>query len=188
MSKFIDGKPLPNTEETGKKVTHPHGNYKPMAFGPIGRAWQPRPKYAGTYDQKWLDEVFPFLPANFKEDYCQAAPVDQQIDYPQGGEEVELLNLTGGGRTFFALPRVDIPIEFNGRTCSETTQPVCDAIVLEPDQQHFLLTWRVSCLLKRNLFEIDQVVVGRMPRGWYHAREAYKPYYANLAELIDVQE
>ena len=25
-----------------------------MAFGPIGRAWQPRLKYAGTYDQKWL--------------------------------------------------------------------------------------------------------------------------------------
>ena len=83
-AEFIDGKPLPNTEETGRRITDPRGKYKPMAFGPIGRAWQPRPKYAGTYDEKWLDEVFPFLPADFKEDYYQAAPADQQIDYPQG--------------------------------------------------------------------------------------------------------
>ena len=38
-AEFIDGKPLPNTEETGKKVTDPRGKYRPMAFGPIGRAW-----------------------------------------------------------------------------------------------------------------------------------------------------
>ena len=53
----LDGKPLPNTEETGSRSRKPKGKYRPMAFGPVGRAWQPRPKWAGTYDQKWLDDV-----------------------------------------------------------------------------------------------------------------------------------
>ena len=142
--KFIDGKPLPNTEETGKKVTHPHGKYKPMAFGPVGRAWQPRPKYAGTYDQKWLDEVFPFLPADFKEDYYQAAPADQQIPYPKGGEEVEVDNLTLGGRTHFKLPVVSLPIEFalrTGESCE--VEAVIDTIILEPDSGRLQQAWRL---------------------------------------------
>ena len=69
--KAIDGKPLPNTEELRRSVTNPKRNYKPMAFGPVGRAWQPRPKFAGTYDQNWLDNVFPFLPADFDDHYYQ---------------------------------------------------------------------------------------------------------------------
>lgn len=185
---FIDGKPLPNTEETGHPVTTPRGKYKPMAFGPIARAWEPRPKYAGTYDQNWLDNVFPFLPSDFMQDYYQAAPAEQQVPYPKGGEEVALLNLTGEGRTFFSLPRVDVPVEFNGTTLSETKEAACDTVILEPDQKRLLLVWRISWTLKRNLFEVHQVVVGRMSRGWYRARETYKPYYASLAELSKLRE
>src|SRR5262245_62155429 len=32
--KLVDGKPLPNTEETGHPIISPRGKYKPMAFGP----------------------------------------------------------------------------------------------------------------------------------------------------------
>ena len=41
------------------------GNYKPMAFGPIGRNFKARYPFAGTYDKKWLENVAPFLPADF---------------------------------------------------------------------------------------------------------------------------
>ncbi|MCK5013694.1 MAG: DUF2169 domain-containing protein [Candidatus Omnitrophica bacterium] len=58
---------MPNTEETGKPVTKPNGKYRPMAFGPFGRAWKQRIQYAGTYDQHWIDSVFPFLQADFKD-------------------------------------------------------------------------------------------------------------------------
>src|SRR5262249_45980580 len=80
-TRFLNETPLPNTEETGQPVRKPNGTYRPMAFGPVGRAWQPRPKWAGTYDQKWKDETYPFLPADFDERYFQAAPDDQQTDY-----------------------------------------------------------------------------------------------------------
>ena len=99
------GRPLPNTEAPGDPVTRPWGDYQPMGFGPIGRNWLPRLKLAGTYDQNWIDEVFPFLPADFDDRYYQAAPEDQQIDYPQGGEEVQLLQPHARGP--HALPPAD---------------------------------------------------------------------------------
>ena len=51
-----------------------------MSFGPIGRNFKSRVTLAGTYDKKWLDEIYPFLPADFDEQYYQAAPPDQQIE------------------------------------------------------------------------------------------------------------
>src|SRR5579883_3232186 len=81
---LVEGKLLPNTEEIGKPVEKPDGKYRPMAFGPIGRSWEPRYKLAGTYDQKWLDDVCPFLPADFKDEYYQCAPEDQQLAYLKG--------------------------------------------------------------------------------------------------------
>ena len=84
--KFIDGKPLPNTEETGKKVTDPRGNYKPMAFGPIGRAWQPRAQVCGDLRPEVARRTSSrSCRRTSTSEYYQAAPEDQQIDYPQAG-------------------------------------------------------------------------------------------------------
>jgi hypothetical protein len=181
----IDDKPLPNTEESGKPVSDPRGKYRPMAFGPIFRAWQPRIKYVGTYDQNWIDNVFPFLPADFDERYYQAAPEDQQTDHLQGGEEVELINLTPEGRTQFCLPKASVPVEFfriGGE--SETVDAVLDTLLLEPDKKHFILAWRASIPLRKNMFEIPEGIVGRMPPSWYRARETGKTWYPSLRELV----
>src|SRR5690606_30217736 len=83
-SNQVHNTPLPNTEEPGNPVTKPHGNYRPMGLGVIGRSWPDRIRYAGTYDQHWVDDVFPFLPPDFDNRYYQAAPEDQQCSYLQG--------------------------------------------------------------------------------------------------------
>ena len=49
-----------NTEEINHPVRDPGGSYRPMASGPIGRGWPSRIGHAGTYDQTWIDNVFPF--------------------------------------------------------------------------------------------------------------------------------
>jgi hypothetical protein len=108
----IDGTPMPNTEEAGHPVRNPLGPYRPMSFGPVGRGWEPRYKLAGTYDEQWLETVFPFLPADFDDRYLQCAPEDQQTDYLVGGETVTLVNVTADGRREFQLPRVDVPVHF----------------------------------------------------------------------------
>jgi hypothetical protein len=145
----------------------------------------PRYPLAGTYDQNWLDNVFPFLPQDFDERYYQAAPEDQQIDYPQGGEEVQLLNLSPDGRTRFLLPTVDVPMVFFRKQGEpEHKQAVLDTIVIEPDLDRMLLTWRASVALRRNMFEMTQVLVGSMSRAWWRARELGKTYYPSIDALI----
>lgn len=169
---WVDGSPLPNTEESDRPVISPHGDYQPMSFGPIGRHWHPRAGYAGTYDERWLEEHFPFLPPDFDEQYYQAAPADQQIPFPQGGEEVVLVNLTGNGRTSFVLPAFQAPIHFfpkkGGR---EDGTLVLDTMLIEPNLQRFTLTWRASRPITRSLHEVAQVMVGKRSQSWWAKRE-----------------
>lgn len=183
-SKSVDGKPMPRTEELDRPVEQPDADCAPMAFGPLGRGWAPRLPLAGTYDQDWLDNVFPFLPADFRDDYHQAAPVDQQLSFPPAGAEVTLLNLTPGGRLSFRLPSLQVPVAFfRAAGGHEEVQAVLDTIAFHPDEGVFTMAWRASLPLKRNMLEISQVLVGRMSKGWWRARALGKKWYPSLAEL-----
>lgn len=181
---FVDGSPMPNTEELNVSVSMPNGRYRPMSYGPLGRGWDPRRQLAGTYDQNWIDKTFPFLPADFDESYYQSAPADQQMPYPQGGEQVILENLTPEGVTKFNLPELEVPVVFffkNGRSIKR--HAVIDTVVLEPDEGLFSMTWRINIPLKKNIFEIPRVLVGRKTRGWWRAQELGKTYYPSLDRL-----
>jgi len=177
----VVGQPLPRTEETGKPIGSPKGNYRPMAYGPVGRAWQSRVALAGTYDSHWLDSVSPFLPADFRDEYYQSAPTDQQLKEPLAGAEVELTNLTPNGRLTMIVPAIEVPIQFFLRGGKiEVHKPVLDTLFLEPDLKRFTLTWRLSYPLLRSVFDVRETVVGNMPRGWYRARKLGIMYYPSL--------
>jgi hypothetical protein len=184
-TKFLDNTALPNTEETGRPVTNPKGNYRPMALGPIARQLPERARWAGTYDQKWLDDVSPFLPNDFDERYFQSAPSEQQVDYLNGGEEVELVNLTPSGRTAFKVPKLDMPVEFSLRgQVRKENRAVIDTLMIEPDLGRFSLVWRTSLPLRRNIFEVLGIIAGRMSIGWYRARATGKGYYKSIQEVV----
>jgi len=188
-SSLVNKTPMPNTEEVNQAVEKPNGEYQPMSFGPIGRGWESRLIHAGTYDQDWIDNTFPFLPADFNDAYFQSAPEDQQIPYPKGGEEVLLVNLTPEGRTTFTLPSIEMPVVFfRKKSENYEAQAVIDTIVIEPDKGVFTMTWRASLPLKKNIFEIPQVLVGKMSRGWWRARELGKTYYPSLAHLVKAKK
>jgi len=180
------GMPAPQTEELRRRVRKPNGKYVPMSYGAIGRAWAPRAGYAGTYDQRWLDEVFPFLPHDFNEAYFQAAPRDQQIPFPRGGERISLRNLTPEGHLDFTLPDLSVPFEVKRAGAGwERVDLVADTIVLEPDERRFSVTWRATLPVRRSPFEFRQAVVGRMTPGWYRARKTGKLYYSSVAQLVE---
>jgi hypothetical protein len=171
-SEWLDGSPLPNTEEPGHAVTHPDGSYRPMSFGPIGRHWEPRYRYAGTYDQAWREKVFPFLPADFDERYYQSAPEDQQIPLPVGEQTVSLVNVTPDGIREFTLPHFDAPITiFPRRGAREDGRASVDTIMIEPDLERVTMAWRLARPLKRNMLEVAQVLVGRKGPEWWQQRE-----------------
>ncbi len=181
----INGAPLPNTEAPGEPVTSPWGTYRPMSFGPIARGWPMRLKYGGTYDQDWIDNVFPFLPADFDTRFYQAAPEDQQIEYPSGGETVTLVNLTPEGKTQFRLPSVAVPVVFGRKRREDVQRPsVLDTIVIEPDRARINLTWRTSIPLENDIFEVPEAIVGHRSRGFWRARKLGKPYYGSLGAAV----
>lgn len=168
---WLEGTPLPNTEEWGVEVKKPNGPYRPMSFGPIGRHWEPRCHYAGTYDQNWRDHVCPFLPADFDEQYYQSAPLEQQLALPVGDRPVSLLNLTRDGRRDFTLPHFEAPIYvFPKKGEREELKAPVDTIVIEPDLERVTMTWRIARPLVRDLFEVAQVLVGRKGAEWWQQR------------------
>ncbi|GJH21757.1 DUF2169 domain-containing protein [Caballeronia novacaledonica] len=183
----IDGQPLPNTEQIGVPVTDPGGRYAPMALSPIGRNWMPRSQFAGTYDQTWLENTAPLWPDDFDTRYFQAAPADQILPYPKGGEDITLLNLTPNGRHRFRLPEKRMPVTFipyRGRDV--TREAFLDTIVLEPDDERFTLTWRATLALGRSIFDVKEVVAGEMSAAWHRSRRfPYKTYYRSLVEAVN---
>lgn len=187
---LVDGTPMPNTEELNKAITMPHQSYKPMSFSAMGRNFKSRYPLAGTYNQQWLDSQAPFWPDDFDYRYFQAAPPDQQISYPVGGEEVVLRNLSQSGLTSYKLPKVPMPVLFIPHRGKEQKMiAVIDTILIEPDLDRFSLTWRVSYPLQRNCFELKQVIAGDTPKAWHRARQfPNKVYYKNLDELIKARK
>jgi hypothetical protein len=65
-------------------------SYPAIGVSPVGRWWSPRKEKAGTYDQQWKETRWPKLPKDFDFGYWNCAPEDQQIEYPDGGEEIVL--------------------------------------------------------------------------------------------------
>jgi len=184
----IDGTPMPNTEERKNPVKSPIGSYRPMSFGPVARGWQSRVRFAGTYDDDWLENVFPFLPADFDNRYFQCAPEDQQTDYLQGGEQVLLVNLTPDGRRVFEVPKMEVPVVFFMQDGEQIDAvPVIDTLYMEPDKERFVVLWRTHIALRRNMFDVAQVVAGKMSRAWWRARELGKTYYPGLAAAVNAR-
>jgi hypothetical protein len=185
------GELLPNTAEGRSPISDTKGHHRPMSFGPVGRNFSPRYKHAGTYNQDWLDNEAPFWPADFSYAYFQCAPDDQQVSFPQGGEEVELQNLTPDGSRYFRLPRRVMPVTFlPHRGPDMQREAFCDTLLIEPDLGRFSMTWRVPFPLRRNMFELKQIIVGELPSSWRSQRRAQasgKRYYANLRELVSVK-
>lgn len=170
---IVDGMPLPSTEDFHDRVTSPTGAYRPLALGPIGRHWTPRTRYAGTYDDEWRQNVFPFLPSDFDDAFFQCAPPDQQIDFPEGGEPVALHHLVPDRPLVtFELPRPDLVVKvlFTTQTAEELT-PVVDTVFIEPDKGTLTYVYRASVKLeKRGVFGVKIVAAGPVCKKWWSAQ------------------
>jgi hypothetical protein len=173
----IPGLRLPATEMPGEPVTSPFGDYTPTAFGPMGRGWPGRIEYGGTYDQAWIDDVFPFLPADFDDRYFQMAPPDQQIAPPAARTDVQLVNLTPRGREQFALPETALPVTLFRRTETAfdgTLQP--DALLFDADARTLSLVWRLHAPIRRTILDYTEAWIGPPTEAMLRARREGRRY------------
>jgi len=169
----IDGATAPCLESITDAVSKPDGLHVPTAFSAVGRHWAPRKDYAGTYDEQWQREVAPFLPADFDERFHQCAPEDQQMDYPQGGENIVLKHMMPSRPDVrFALPRLDHMKIRVMRTDYSTEEPrvLADTLYFEPDDERFSVVWRSSMPIRRRIQEFETVAVGPINSQWWSAK------------------
>jgi hypothetical protein len=96
----------PAIEDPADPVHDPFARPEPVGFGPLAPSWQPRLRFAGTYDDAWRQSHHPRLPGDFDYRFHQVSPSAQwQPGYLQAGAPVALGRLIqGGGRLDFAIP------------------------------------------------------------------------------------
>jgi hypothetical protein len=141
---------VPNFEYPNDRVVSPSDTVRPAGFGVIGRGWQPRVRYAGTFDAAWLANRWPLLPNDFDPRHCQSAPSDQQLPAVAGGEPVALVNLSKEGASHFNLPSYQFAARFVYDRDRQTLPMMLDTVLVEPDEHSVTLTWRAAIVTRRS--------------------------------------
>jgi hypothetical protein len=140
---------LPNIEDPNELITDYGGVVAPCGFGFISPDWQPRARFAGTYDEEWNRTRKPLLPADFDRRFFNAAaPGLVAPTYLRGDEEVVVLNATPVPRLAFRLPRVTPPrcwVTLHGRADTELSTNL-DTVIVNASEFRLILLWRAFAL------------------------------------------
>lgn len=156
----LAGQKLPNIEYPDRLITSWKQRPDPAGFGPIAGHWQSRLQYAGTYDQKWQDDKQPLLPDDFDERFHQCAPFDQQATgYLQGGEQVEIFNLTPQGHLKFRLPVVKL--HFNTKFGRERIDHFANihSVIIEPDYPRLIMVWHTMLSCHSKVLKLETTTI-----------------------------
>jgi len=170
----------PNITYPGEPVLSPADRPRPAGFAALGRGWQPRLGFAGTYDQNWVDTQWPLPPKDFDPRHHLCAPADQQLPRLAGGEDVSLVGLTPTGRWSFRLPRIPAPVRliYDDRVVVHAFAP--DTVIIEPDLWRVTLKARLSFVTRRNAPALREIVFGHVTPALLLARRKRKEYLSPL--------
>jgi hypothetical protein len=112
-------------------------------FGFYPKQYPPRAKFAGTYDERWRKERFPFLPIDFDYRFFQSAYPELVTDgYLRGNERIFAENVSPDGPISINLPGINIEVETIFEKKSVKARANLDTVVLEPEGKRLLLIWR----------------------------------------------
>lgn len=158
-ARTLEGVALPCIEHPEHRLRAWSDRPEPIGFGPVSRFASMRLKYAGTYDQDWLENVRPFLPQNFDDRYFQAAPECQQFDGLRPGTEFVCINMSTEGRFAVRVPRLNVTAKFllDDRKVIKTVR--ADTLILEPHERRIVLVGRTAMVLPRKFTRLREVEI-----------------------------
>lgn len=143
---------LPNIENPQHRLRRYHQKIPPAGFGFTTPHWQPRARFAGTYDEKWQKQRMPALPADFDFRYFNGASPGLIADgFLQGNEAVLVENASPERRLFFRLPGVPAPscqVELRGGR-NHAIQSALDTVIVNTDDRLLILIWRSRLRIRR---------------------------------------
>lgn len=179
------GELVPNVEDPHELIGSPRDRPSPRGFAWVGRSWQPRVGFAGTYDRHWRAEVCPLLPHDFDNRYFQAAPTDQQFPHFRGGEHIRCVHMADEPVVEWRVPTLSVPIRFDFLGGPVLRTGVIDTVVLEPHIGRMHVCWRCSVPLPRRHFELREIHVGTALRPDQPiGQRRGKPLFAGLDSYI----
>jgi hypothetical protein len=124
----------PQLEDPLHLIHDARTNPPPASMGPLGRSWEPRCTFVGTYDDAWKENHAPLLPLDFDDRFHIAASPGLHAEVPfVGGEQIALWNLSPkGGAIRFRLPttRVEIAIHARDRE-PHIVRPRVDTVLID---------------------------------------------------------
>jgi hypothetical protein len=141
------GRSVPNIEDPRDRLTQVADRPRPMGLAPVGRSWQPRVQYAGTYDDDWKRGRAPLWPKDFDERFfCCAPQYLQASPHLSGGEHVYLQGLHPGGSLSFRLPTVRLASRTSFVDRVVRARPLLDGVIIDTNMGRLALYYRVAIL------------------------------------------
>ena len=185
---------LPNIESINALTRSPRDRPQPVGFGPIDPASPLRASKTGSYDQIWLEQHWPWLPADFDWTFFNAAPADQQLEgrFLRGDEVLRFdymhpefpsyqCRLAGQRARLFVKRRKGMALIF------EEVELRLDTLFADMDAETVTLVWRgVAAAQSMKLKEFEEVfiVIEPLSRPLAFDLAGYEAlYHTRLAEI-----
>jgi hypothetical protein len=150
-SRFEEGLRCPNLEDPARPLKGWGDRPPPAGFGFTSPSWEPRSRYAGTYDERWAKDRAPLLPADFDRRFLNAAaPGLVAPGYLRGDEPVLVTGVSVTGGVSFHLPGVAPPqviVEHRGREDAKATASL-DTVIVDTDASRLILLWRTQVAVR----------------------------------------
>jgi uncharacterized protein YjbI with pentapeptide repeats len=140
--------PLPNIENPDELIGSPKDRPDPAGFGPLDLTWPQRMEKVGTYDQKWLEDLFPGLAADMDPTYFNVAPEDQWIDgFFNGDESFEIKGMHPEKKILSSrLPGIKSRCFINQKTkegeAFKEIKTSLDTVWIFPHAEKGIIIWR----------------------------------------------
>jgi hypothetical protein len=140
----ISGLALPNFERPETPIRNWADKPSPAGLGCIPPVWEPRKSFGGTCDARWREERMPLPPVDFDIRFNNAAAPDLITDKALTGRETVILKNfhPRRGTVRFKLPGLTIRTAYIFEHQTFKPRPVPDTLIIEPDEDRFILVYR----------------------------------------------
>jgi hypothetical protein len=100
------------------------------------------------------------LPNDFDDRYFNGAPTDLvATPHLRGGETVRIRGASRKGVLNFALPAPNIEVVLSVRREIVTANPVLDTVIIEPDEERVVVSFRATVACPRRLIHVEAASV-----------------------------
>lgn len=152
---------VPHLEDPSTPLGAPGEQPAPACFGFVHRSWAPRAALAGTCDETWRKTRAPFLPLDFDPRHHLAASSGLSSSRRfVGGEPIHASHVRPGGLAFHCTtPTTALDVKVLVRGEDRVERAALDTVVVEPDAERILCTWRATFSVPRELLYVDRVKI-----------------------------